>query len=400
MSEIKAIETHYEGCRFRSRLEARWAVFFNALGLTWSYEPQGFELGAGSYLPDFHIATWSAYIEIKPTLDAAEPDYPKYRELAASQGCAVLLLVGEPGPGVHEVVAFDPLPHHSSSGGEQAGLAFGRCNACESIQLAESASSLGCLGWSVDSRWPEACEAGCDGGSSAPVVLAPGGGDFPRLRAAFDAARGARFEHGECGAPLPHQHALASEVARIVGRGVEMREIDAAYGIVAPLANDHGVDAEEVFAALAIMLTDRPYTPMEAAIAIRELILELYYPGGQVAWVIRHAMREAWKSKERDGICYRLDHLDRLDTYPASEALDSPVAAVAVDTVSARLLTVANRLRRLRYRAVPDWRRSFAQYLAPDAAWRVSRDAEPPEPARSTNREHFGAWRASGESPF
>ncbi len=33
MSEIKAIETRYKGYRFRSRLEARWAVFFDALSV-------------------------------------------------------------------------------------------------------------------------------------------------------------------------------------------------------------------------------------------------------------------------------------------------------------------------------------------------------------------------------
>lgn len=32
-STIKAIETSYAGCRFRSRLEARWAVFFDTLGI-------------------------------------------------------------------------------------------------------------------------------------------------------------------------------------------------------------------------------------------------------------------------------------------------------------------------------------------------------------------------------
>lgn len=31
--DIKPIETHYNGYRFRSRLEARWAVFFDALGI-------------------------------------------------------------------------------------------------------------------------------------------------------------------------------------------------------------------------------------------------------------------------------------------------------------------------------------------------------------------------------
>lgn len=71
---IKAIETKYAGCRFRSRLEARWAVFFDELGLQWEFEPEGFELGNGlKYLPDFLVRFQSGdrdgfYFEIKPTL--------------------------------------------------------------------------------------------------------------------------------------------------------------------------------------------------------------------------------------------------------------------------------------------------------------------------------------------
>jgi hypothetical protein len=65
MSEIKAIETRYKGCRFRSRLEARWAVFFDALGVKWEYEKEGFDLGeAGYYLPDFWLPD-HGYIEVK-----------------------------------------------------------------------------------------------------------------------------------------------------------------------------------------------------------------------------------------------------------------------------------------------------------------------------------------------
>ena len=51
---MKAIETEYKGYLFRSRLEARWAVFFDACGVKWEYEPEGFDLGDGLYyLPDF-----------------------------------------------------------------------------------------------------------------------------------------------------------------------------------------------------------------------------------------------------------------------------------------------------------------------------------------------------------
>jgi len=51
---LKVIETEYKGYKFRSRLEARWAVFFDACGIMWEYEPEGFELDNGMYyLPDF-----------------------------------------------------------------------------------------------------------------------------------------------------------------------------------------------------------------------------------------------------------------------------------------------------------------------------------------------------------
>lgn len=33
MDTIRAIETNYKGFRMRSRLEARWATFFDALGM-------------------------------------------------------------------------------------------------------------------------------------------------------------------------------------------------------------------------------------------------------------------------------------------------------------------------------------------------------------------------------
>ncbi len=39
--EIKAIDTVYNGYKFRSRLEARWAVFFDAAGIKYEYEPEG-----------------------------------------------------------------------------------------------------------------------------------------------------------------------------------------------------------------------------------------------------------------------------------------------------------------------------------------------------------------------
>ena len=64
-TSIKAIETHYDGYRFRSRLEARWAVFFNAVGLEYQYEMEGFEMEGVRYLPDFYIPSLNRWFEIK-----------------------------------------------------------------------------------------------------------------------------------------------------------------------------------------------------------------------------------------------------------------------------------------------------------------------------------------------
>ena len=66
MGYITPIETHYNGYRFRSRLEARWAVFLDSIGFDYDYEPEGFKLGNGLfYLPDFYISTNNSWVEIK-----------------------------------------------------------------------------------------------------------------------------------------------------------------------------------------------------------------------------------------------------------------------------------------------------------------------------------------------
>ena len=73
--EIKAIETVYNGYKFRSRLEARWAVFFDAAGIKYEYEPEGFEFynwetaDTDWYLPDFYLPQLNCYVEVKGYMD-------------------------------------------------------------------------------------------------------------------------------------------------------------------------------------------------------------------------------------------------------------------------------------------------------------------------------------------
>ena len=89
---LRAIETEYNGYRFRSRLEARWAVFFDACGVKWEYEPEGFVLPNGQYyLPDFllHDVTFNhagctegndLYVEVKGKM--TEEDAEKIKAFA------------------------------------------------------------------------------------------------------------------------------------------------------------------------------------------------------------------------------------------------------------------------------------------------------------------------------
>jgi hypothetical protein len=75
---IKAIETHYRGYRFRSRLEARWAVFFDILGIDWEYEKEGLDLDGVWYLPDFWLPHMETWIEIKPKIYIPGGDWPDH----------------------------------------------------------------------------------------------------------------------------------------------------------------------------------------------------------------------------------------------------------------------------------------------------------------------------------
>ena len=60
------------GKRFlmRSALKARWALVFDQIGLSWTYEPRTFDLPLGrAYTPDFYIEG-VGFVEVKPTLEA------------------------------------------------------------------------------------------------------------------------------------------------------------------------------------------------------------------------------------------------------------------------------------------------------------------------------------------
>lgn len=102
---MKAIETAYAGCRFRSRLEARWAIVFDRLGWTWQYEPEGFE-GNGwgdtliRYLPDFYLPDFGTWVEVKGSQGQLDADWERMEQF---------LDWGSPLEGVHYSFMSDQL---------------------------------------------------------------------------------------------------------------------------------------------------------------------------------------------------------------------------------------------------------------------------------------------------
>jgi hypothetical protein len=112
---IKAIETHYAGCRFRSRLEARWAVFFDALELRWEYEAEGYELPDGTrYLPDFLLPELGIFIEIKGTSPTREE--VERAEAIGYEVRALVLFHGPPGAHPGTLYCVDSSGHGGGVG--------------------------------------------------------------------------------------------------------------------------------------------------------------------------------------------------------------------------------------------------------------------------------------------
>lgn len=97
MQDLKPIETLYNGFRFRSRLEARWAVFFDAMHLEYQYELEGYALpGGGAYLPDFYLPETGLFVEVKPHHELSIDDIRKLVLFGVDGDKSLLLIAGVP----------------------------------------------------------------------------------------------------------------------------------------------------------------------------------------------------------------------------------------------------------------------------------------------------------------
>lgn len=88
-----AIPTTYKGINFRSRLEARWAAFFDLLGWRWEYEPEDL----AGWIPDFVLLEMERFksilVEVKPIRDmdiTAKAAVEKYYRSGDRRSCLIL----------------------------------------------------------------------------------------------------------------------------------------------------------------------------------------------------------------------------------------------------------------------------------------------------------------------
>lgn len=213
MNSIKPIETIYNGYRFRSRLEARWAVLLDALGAQWEYEPEGFDLGNGlKYLPDFVVNNvcikrgepQKVYIEVKGNM--TEQDFEKICSFSA---------IGGGGIPVNPILVVGEIPISKSAYGEHA------------LYILENAFERYHPGfYDINVKWhPHSdkisilhynfatIDGDDNGGDGYPGTIGAGKSGNPiifgedyleyidneKTLTAYNKARQARFEHGEHG---------------------------------------------------------------------------------------------------------------------------------------------------------------------------------------------------------
>lgn len=207
----KAIETEYAGYRFRSRLEARWAVFFDAIGIKWKYELQGYESEDGArYLPDFYLPDDRIWVEVKGDPDGFRKD---------AQRMTSVLGANSPLPGFHDeknilgdaaLLVLSDIPSHDSGivihplitqrdGRLQRMWAFFAAFGSPTVVLSvmEHHAVITMFGIRGSGQMENNADSpGWDIAAHHLPVLA----HCPKAREAYRKAKQSRFEHGQSGA--------------------------------------------------------------------------------------------------------------------------------------------------------------------------------------------------------
>jgi len=185
----KAIQTQYRGNNYRSRLEARWAVFFHIAKIETIYEGEGYQTSYGRYLPDFYLPEMKLFIDVK---GGGNPDphvLQKLRECCKDdQRGAVLEQIPLVQNGTIDLDDQEVFKiYHNCAfpdGGEDGLYLFCKCPCC------------GTNGFEFNGR-SDRIECTCHNGGFD--VQKDYNYEDPILLNAYKVAKSARFEHGRRG---------------------------------------------------------------------------------------------------------------------------------------------------------------------------------------------------------
>lgn len=141
---MKAIETSYRKTRFRSRLEAQVAEFFDHIGIAWLYEPAGYTNGTIHYLPDFWLPgvysrgrAGGVFFEVKPASPSPGESH-KAVMLATGLRRPVLVMTRQPCYPTWE--SLDEFVRDGVRDWDDSGLHFARCDTCGTCDVGIYAS--------------------------------------------------------------------------------------------------------------------------------------------------------------------------------------------------------------------------------------------------------------------
>lgn len=187
---IKPIETKYKGYRFRGRLEARWAVFFDALEIRYEYEPEGFNINGVYYLPDFWLPDHHWFVEVKRAGAILKGEWEKINAFDENS-----MDLPHPYQSFGVIVVYGPPddPFVDLGGGR---LVIGIPNVPYYPYRGPNTPTFYAPGWPDEPSYidPEACSKNWH---FAKRIFSPESFTEQQIRSAVKAALSARFEYGE-----------------------------------------------------------------------------------------------------------------------------------------------------------------------------------------------------------
>lgn len=157
-NRMKPIKTEYNETVFRSKMEAKWAEWFDQNEIKWFYEAQGFDINGVWYLPDFYLPEINTIVEVKGPMERIEKIYALYEQIQNENPDpdeTTMILLAGPVPYLYNI--------HLSYGD---GFHTNKCSKCGKVSIVTNIMNYAC----------RACghhDGGHFRGDTLPILMKP-----------------------------------------------------------------------------------------------------------------------------------------------------------------------------------------------------------------------------------